>query len=141
MVSALLHRYSDADREKEKDKEKEREKEAVSVNAKIPVQVPPPTSSSTSTSTSTSSLNPQPVLLHALSTPLPAPTQLVDRFSKKQRLLLCAPSNAAVDELLLRLLRGVYNGQGVLTMIKVRNANTNYTSIIRYLVFLNYFLI
>jgi hypothetical protein len=33
---------------------------------------------------------------------------------KKQRLLLCAPSNAAVDELLLRLLGGVHNAVGVL---------------------------
>jgi AAA domain len=39
---------------------------------------------------------------------------------KKQRLLLCAPSNAAVDELLLRLLKGVYNSHGVLVVMKVR---------------------
>jgi superfamily I DNA and/or RNA helicase len=39
---------------------------------------------------------------------------------KKQRLLLCAPSNAAVDELLLRLLKGVYNSNGVLVVVKVR---------------------
>jgi superfamily I DNA and/or RNA helicase len=38
---------------------------------------------------------------------------------KKQRLLLCAPSNAAVDELLLRLLKGVYNSNGVLVVVKV----------------------
>jgi superfamily I DNA and/or RNA helicase len=39
---------------------------------------------------------------------------------KKQRLLLCAPSNAAVDELLLRLLKGVYNSHGMLVVVKVR---------------------
>lgn len=31
---------------------------------------------------------------------------------ERHRLLLCAPSNAAVDELLLRLLRGVMDGSG-----------------------------
>ena len=40
-------------------------------------------------------------------------------YGKKQRLLLCAPSNAAVDELLLRLLKGVYNSHGVLVVVKV----------------------
>ena len=39
--------------------------------------------------------------------------------TKRQRILLCAPSNAAIDELLLRLLKGVWNKHGVPSVVKV----------------------
>ena len=95
MVSALLHRNTDS-------------------------MTPAP---STSTSTSTPALSGVDTmggdgLLESNLTGLNNHT--VDgRDGKKQRLLLCAPSNAAVDELLLRLLKGVYNSHGKLVVVKV----------------------
>ena len=47
------------------------------------------------------------------------PLKLMAINGKRQRILLCAPSNAAVDELLLRLLKGVWNKHGVLSVVKV----------------------
>jgi senataxin len=82
---------------------------------------PPP---STSTSTSTSALSNVDIMGGDGGLPENNLTgfnnHTVDgRDGKKQRLLLCAPSNAAVDELLLRLLKGVYNSHGKLVVVKV----------------------
>lgn len=75
-----------------------------------------PSSSSTSTALSTLSG----IQVSGGDGVLPENKLTVDGIhGKKQRLLLCAPSNAAVDELLLRLLKGVYNSHGVLVVVKV----------------------
>lgn len=41
-------------------------------------------------------------------------TMTTDQLLKKQKVLICAPSNAAVDEIVLRLKDGVYNKEGTL---------------------------
>lgn len=41
-------------------------------------------------------------------------TQSLEQMLKKQKILICAPSNAAVDEICLRLKSGVLNNSGVL---------------------------
>jgi senataxin len=105
MVSALLHRNTDS-------------------------MTPPP-----STSTSTSALSG----VDAMGGDGGLPENNLTGFSnhtvdgrdgKKQRLLLCAPSNAAVDELLLRLLKGVYNSHGKLVVVKVTSQTIIYCGII-----------
>ena len=94
MVSALLHRNTDS------------------------MTSPSSTSTSTSTSSAISTLSGIEVI--GGDGVLPGNKLAVDgSYGKKQRLLLCAPSNAAVDELLLRLLKGVYNSHGVLVVVKV----------------------
>ena len=94
MVSALLHRNTDS------------------------MTSPSPTSTSTSTSSAISALSG--VEVNGGDGVLPENKLAVDgSHGKKQRLLLCAPSNAAVDELLLRLLKGVYNSHGILVVVKV----------------------
>jgi len=45
--------------------------------------------------------------------PIQMPTQVVSHSKEHRRILVCAPSNAAVDELVLRLMRGIKNSKGV----------------------------
>ena len=46
--------------------------------------------------------------------PIQMPSQQVSRSKEHRRILVCAPSNAAVDELVLRLMRGIKNSKGVI---------------------------
>lgn len=49
---------------------------------------------------------------HVIKAPVDKPGTELEQMLKKQKVLICAPSNAAVDEICIRLKDGVYNSHG-----------------------------
>ncbi|GMM56550.1 hypothetical protein DAKH74_031660 [Maudiozyma humilis] len=57
--------------------------------------------------------------VNAIQVPGEQSNKNIDQLLKKQKVLICAPSNAAVDEICIRLKEGVYDKNGVLSKPKV----------------------
>lgn len=49
---------------------------------------------------------------NVIKAPIESHPSSTEQLLKKQKILICAPSNAAVDEICLRLKGGVYDKQG-----------------------------